>query len=298
MFDKVLHNLIKLRREALDALEISIDKSKIQFLIEQINTLKGKIIITGLGKSGLIGGKIASSICSIGIPAIFLHSNEALHGDLGVISKEDLVIFLSNSGEGREIHYLLDYCNKRNIYTVGLSSQEDSTLSRNSQLSFVLPKISEASYLKIPTTSSSMMLFWGDLITLLLIEARQTNHDDYLQLHPAGTIGLMRKKVLDVMIGINDLPQVAQDADYHNLIRVFFISDRPLLVVENTGLIFKADLLQANENIIANDIMKIPLQVDQNQYLGDIMNLLMTERVLFVIAANKVIGIINYDFFN
>ena len=160
---------------------------------------------------------------------------------------------------------------------------------------FVLPNIAEASNLNIPTTSVSMMLFWGDLIMLLLIEIRGLTYQDYLELHPAGTLGLMGQKASDVMINIEKIPEVSPEANYYHLTKSLFQAASNLLMVAPDGIISRLQLLEATEEALAHTIMKKPLIINKDQYLRDILPLLQVDKILFVADQQKIIGLLNYD---
>ena len=199
----IITDVIDKEIAGLQALKKHLDFVIFSKIIDKIQSLNGKIIITGLGKSGYIGKKIVATLCSIGVPAVFLHSGEALHGDIGIISSNDIVMLLSNSGEGNEIKYIVNFCNQRNIITIGISREKSSYLIYNTTIALCLPPIPEASNFDIPTTSSVMMLALGDVITIALKEIKQLSIDTY---HPSGKIGLYNTKVGDLMI--KDLPIV------------------------------------------------------------------------------------------
>jgi arabinose-5-phosphate isomerase len=295
---KVLEKLLASWREALFALEKSLDPNKIQTLLEIIDNLKGKIIFTGLGKSGLIAQKIAASFSSIGSPALFMNSHEALHGDLGLISSNDLVIFFSNSGEGREISYLVDYCKKRKITTVGLSCKFDSYLMKFCDLPFLLPKIAEVSTLQIPIISTSMMLFWGDYLMLLLVENKNLTRDQYSQYHPAGSLGLLAKKVEDLAIPYEKIPWVDKTSSLFDLLQSVAKTGTTGLLVKEGGIIYKKDLLEATPETSIIQLIKEPLKIEKDSSIADILDLLLVNKILLVVDKTKIVGLLDYAVFN
>ncbi len=178
-------------------------------LVERIAFTTGKVIITGIGKSGIIARKIVASLCSIGISSVFLSHGDAAHGDMGVIAQNDVVVMLSNSGAGRELKKIICYCNAIKVCIVGISRDSESYLMRHSDISIILPNTSEVSDLAIPTTSSTIMLVFGDVLTIALKEKIQLKSEKYALYHPGGKIGLMYMKIKNLMIKGSDLPIVS-----------------------------------------------------------------------------------------
>lgn len=150
---------------------------------------KGRVVLAGIGKSGYIAGKIASSLASTGTPAFYVHPGEASHGDLGMITRDDIVIMLSNSGQTKELGDMITYCRNLNIRIVGITSKADSLLAKNSNLLLTIPSVPEVSDLGAPTSSALMMLALGDALVVALHEARKITKADYLLFHPGGQIG-------------------------------------------------------------------------------------------------------------
>ena len=169
-FYKTAQRVIQEEAIALSILESQIprDFSKV---VESILRLKGRLIILGIGKSGYIARKIASSLASTGTPAFYIHPAEASHGDLGMITQSDMVFMLSNSGESRELFDTINYCKRFAIKIIAATMNPDSTLAKNSDFLLTIPTIKEASLLSAPTTSALMMLALGDAIMVSLHEA-------------------------------------------------------------------------------------------------------------------------------
>lgn len=180
--------------------------------IELILHCKGRIIISGMGKSGHIGNKIAATLASTGTPSFFIHPGEASHGDLGMISQEDVVILLSNSGETKELRDIIFYCRRFEIPIIAMVRNADSELVKSSTIAFVLSKIPEANQVNAPTTSTTMMLALGDAIAVSLIDARGFNKEDFGVFHPGGKLGAAFTRVKDIMRKDNhEIPSVKKD---------------------------------------------------------------------------------------
>src|SRR3954462_289078 len=167
---------------------------------ERIRNAKGRLIVTGLGKSGHIGRKIAATFASTGTPAFFVHAAEASHGDLGMITTEDVILALSWSGEQPEMKNLITYAARFRIPLIALTSERESTLSQAADVALTLPKAREACPHNLaPTTSSLMMLALGDALAIALLEGRGFTSTDFSVLHPGGKLGAMLKFTRDLM---------------------------------------------------------------------------------------------------
>ncbi len=163
-------------------------------VLHEILGCTGRVVITGVGKSGHIGKKIAASLASLGTPSFFVHASEAMHGDFGMILKEDVVLAISNSGESGEVTQLLPHLQARNIPIVALSGKAESTLVRASKVALVYDVTEEADHLNLaPTNSTTVTLAIGDALAVALAQARDFQRKDYAVFHPGGKLGEMTK---------------------------------------------------------------------------------------------------------
>ena len=179
-------------------------------LVEKIYALKGRVIISGMGKSGHIGKKIAATLASTGTPSFFVHPSEASHGDLGMITTDDLVICLSNSGETHELRDIIAYTTRFGIPLVGIVRRESSVLADAATIAIVLPAVPEASPTGAPTTSTTMMLAYGDELAVALLEKRGFTKQDFGVYHPGGKLGSQFIRVADLMHAGEELPLVKE----------------------------------------------------------------------------------------
>lgn len=178
--------------------------------IELLEEIQGRIIITGMGKGGHIGKKIAATLASTGTPSFFVHPGEASHGDLGMITHHDAVIMLSNSGETVELSNLIHYCKRLSIPLISITSHKDSTLATASDVALILPNIPEACPMGLaPTTSTTMSLALGDAIAVTLLNRKGFSVPDFKMFHPGGKLGQQLKMVKDLMFKGRDLPLVS-----------------------------------------------------------------------------------------
>jgi len=187
--------------------------------LDTLSNITGRVVVTGMGKSGHIGNKIAASLASTGTPAIFVHPAEASHGDLGMITKGDAIFALSNSGETAELADLVAYATRFSIPVIAVTGRADSTLARAARVALVYPVADEACPMGLaPTTSTTMMLGLGDAIAVALLERKGFSQDDFHVFHPGGKLGKQLLQVGDLMHGGAALPLVTADASLQSMI--------------------------------------------------------------------------------
>lgn len=197
--------------EGIRALELALDNKFIS-AVDIIYKLKGRVIISGMGKSGHVARKIAATLASTGTPSHFVHPGEASHGDLGMITKDDALILLSNSGETAELMDLINYAKRFRIPLIGMARRKTSTLVEAADIAFVLPEIPEASPIGAPTTSTTMMMVWGDALAMALLDRRGFSKQDFGRFHPGGKLGSQFLKVSALMKKGKDVPRVKESA--------------------------------------------------------------------------------------
>lgn len=193
--------------------------NKFEQAVEKILACEGKVILTGIGKSGQIGRKLASTLSSTGTPSVFLHPAESSHGDLGVISKNDLVIALSYGGEAAELHAILNHISRNGIFLISLTGKPNSTLATASNIALDVSVEREACPLNLaPTSSSTATLAMGDALAMAVLDARGFKTDDFAQLHPSGSLGARLLKVRDLMHADKALPFVRRNSSMKELL--------------------------------------------------------------------------------
>lgn len=181
--------------------------------VEAMFAAKGRVIVSGMGKSGHVGRKIAATLASTGTPAQFVHPAEASHGDLGMITDEDVALVLSNSGETRELADVIAYTRRFRIPLIGVASRPGSTLLRAADIALTLPQAAEACSVGLaPTTSTTLTLALGDALAVALMELRQFTPERFADFHPGGRLGARLVRVRDLMASGDRLPLVAEDA--------------------------------------------------------------------------------------
>ncbi|HEX2592082.1 MAG TPA: KpsF/GutQ family sugar-phosphate isomerase [Rhizomicrobium sp.] len=189
--------------------------------IDTILGIKGRVVVSGMGKSGHIGNKIAATLASTGTPAFFIHPAEASHGDLGMVTRADALLMLSNSGETAELSDLITHAKRIQIPLIGIASRPESALMHAADVPLVLPKSREACPMGLaPTTSTTLMLVLGDALAVALMERRGFSTDQYRDLHPAGALGKALIRVSDLMHSGDEMPLVSESTAMKELVLV------------------------------------------------------------------------------
>lgn len=211
IFLDTARNVINIEAEALNILSQSLDESFTN-AVALILGATGRVIVSGMGKSGHIARKLAATLASTGTPAQFVHPSEASHGDLGMLVKGDVVMMLSNSGETQELADMIAHTRRFEIPLIGIASRPESTLLRQSDVALVLPQAPEACGTGVvPTTSTTMTLALGDALAVALMQHRQFTPEHFRQFHPGGKLGARLSKVADLMHEGAELPLAGLD---------------------------------------------------------------------------------------
>ena len=204
--------VLSIEGEALGALARSLDQ-RFSHAVDLILGAEGRVIVSGMGKSGHIANKIAATLASTGTPAQFVHPGEASHGDLGYITRKDAALLLSNSGKTPELSDIIDFSKRAGVPLIAITSGADSPLAQHADVALILPPVREACAIEMaPTTSTTMQLALGDALAVALMTRRGFTADDYRVLHPGGSLGRKLVRVADIMHTGDELPLVPGDA--------------------------------------------------------------------------------------
>ncbi len=302
--DEIARRVILKESEALVELSNNLP-SDFNKLVEHIINFKGRVILTGIGKSGYIAHKIAASFASTGTVAFYLHPAEASHGDLGMVTENDLLFMLSNSGETKELFDIMKYCKRFSIKIVAMTMNPISTIAVNSDFLLLIPKTTEASDLAAPTTSAIMMLSLGDALTTSIHEARGFSAEDFHLYHPGGKIGANLIKVKNLMRVGEEVPFVYHTTTFTDTILIMnqkalgcaVVVDQDLHLV---GMITDGDLRRhINDKIsmkYAQDVMTInPMQISPSKLAAEALAIMNNKSItnLPVVEENIVLGIIH-----
>ena len=286
---KVIDIEIQSLRKLKKNLGISFEKAVKAIL----NCKSGKIVISGTGKSGIIGRKISSTFSSIGIPSFFVDAGACSHGELGVISHNDIVMLISNSGESEELKNIIKYT-KRNkkITLIGIVSKKNSLLYRSSNIKLLIPDIKEADPAGIvPTSSTIIQLSIGDALAVATMEQRNFGKLDFKKFHPSGNLGTKLKTAEDLMITKTKLPLINENKLMNYGLKVISKKKLGVLIVQNKnsktiGIITDGDIKRANSkykninDIKVKDVMtKNPLSIEKNTLAVEALNIMNINKI-------------------
>ncbi|HPE30070.1 MAG TPA: KpsF/GutQ family sugar-phosphate isomerase [Parvularculaceae bacterium] len=208
---EIARGVLSLEIQGLEALRDSLGE-EFERALALLRSAKGRIIVTGMGKSGHIARKIAATFSSTGAPALFVHPAEASHGDLGMIARDDVILALSKSGETAELRDLLGHASRFSIPVAAITSGAGSALAKAANAVILLPKVDEAcSETRAPTTSTTMMMAAGDALAVALLRDRGFTASDFHDFHPGGTLGAALRRVRDLMHDLKSTPLCPED---------------------------------------------------------------------------------------
>lgn len=239
--------------QGLQALARSIDGNFAQ-AVDAVHKMKnagrtGRLIIAGIGKSGHVARKLAATFASTGTPSYFVHPGEASHGDLGMVTENDIVLMLSNSGENAELSDLIHYTRRFAITLIAMTGNPQSALAKHADIVLLLPKVPEACPNGLaPTTSTTMMLAYGDALAVALLERMGLTEEQFRVFHPGGKLGQKLQKVSDIMHGLNQLPLIGETATMDQAILV--------LTEKNLGAVLVVDGKNVLKGIITDGDLK------------------------------------------
>ncbi|QLA17817.1 KpsF/GutQ family sugar-phosphate isomerase [Desulfolutivibrio sulfoxidireducens] len=303
---------IRIEAQAVEAL-LGHDFAGITAVVERIVQSDAKLIVTGLGKSGIIARKISATLSSTGTPSVFLHASEACHGDLGMIRPPDIVLAVSNSGETEELLRLIPYLKHNGIHFIAMTGNPQSTLARHADFHLDARVPGEACPLRLaPTSSTTAALVLGDALAMTLIQARGFQARDFAECHPGGRLGRMLLTTVEMVMKTDRLPFAREGTPLSELPLIMSEGRCGLAIITDdqgraTGIITDGDLRRAFErhelatmrDLLARDIMTPnPKRVAHTTLLADAEKLMQRQKIasLLVTRDDEIIGIVQlYD---
>tara|TARA_B100000242_G_scaffold137241_1_gene97484 strand:- start:262 stop:1233 length:972 start_codon:yes stop_codon:yes gene_type:complete len=234
-------DVINLEIDALKTLKKSINKN-FDKAVNAIVNCQSKIILCGVGKSGLIAAKVASTLSSVGSPAFSLSANDCLHGDLGSITKKDVLMLISNSGKSEELIPIIKFANRNKIKLIGIVAKKNSFLYKGSDIKILLPEVKESGLGIVPTSSASIQLAIGDALAVAALKKKQFSKYDFSRFHPGGNLGKQLKTVNDVMVTGIRIPFINENKNMKDAIKIISSKRLGVVIVRNkykvtTGII-------------------------------------------------------------
>ena len=293
----IAKNVINLEIKALQNLKKKINNSFNQAVIEIIKC-QSKIVLCGVGKSGLIASKIAATLASVGTPSFNISASEASHGDLGMISKKDILVLISNSGETSELKNIIQYAKRNKILLIGIVSRKESLLYKASDIKLQIPKVAEAGGI-VPTASTTAQLALGDALAIATMKYKKFSKIDFKKLHPAGSLGAQLRTVEDIMITGNNIPFVNENSKMKHALKILTDKKLGILIVRNenkktTGIITDGQIRRFSQKNLDFKSLKVkkimtrgPISIDKNELAAKALSLMNANKVTSLVVNNK-----------
>ena len=286
---QIAKEVINLEINALKKLKKNLNNS-FNIAVREIVNCQSKIVLCGVGKSGLIASKIAATFSSVGTPSFYLSAGDSSHGDLGSISRKDILILISNSGETSELKNIIQFANRNKILLICIVSKKDSLLFRASDIKLLIPPVEEAEGI-IPTSSTTAQLALGDALAIATMKEKKFTKLDFKKIHPAGSLGAQLKTVEDVMLTKNRIPFVNENTNMKEALEIITKKKLGILVAQNknkitTGIITDGQIRrfnQKNSNLyelkVKNLMTKKPISIDKDALAVKALSLMNSNKI-------------------
>ena len=299
-YKKIALDVISLEIQALRKLKKSINTEFIK-AVNVIANCQSKVILCGVGKSRIIAAKISATLSSIGTPSFSLSANDCSHGDMGSISKKDVLILISYSGNSTELKNIINYSNRNKILLIGITSEKNSILFKNSDIKLLTPKVKEAGLEMVPTSSTINQLSLGDALAIATLNIRKFKSADFKKYHPSGSLGAKLKTVEDLMIKNKKIPFVNENLNMEKAIVEMSKKKLGTLLVRNNknytiGIITDGQIRRINQKrlsikklIVKNVMTKNPISVHKDILASKALSLMNEKKIttLRVYSKNK-----------
>ncbi len=296
-YKNIAKEVIDLEINALKKLKKSINKN-FNKAVDAIVNCQSKVILCGVGKSGIIANKISATLSSIGTPSFSLSANDCSHGDMGSISRKDVLVLISYSGNSIELKNIINYANRNKILLIGITSKRNSELSKNSDIRLITPEVKEAGLNMIPTSSTINQLSIGDALAISALRKNKINSFDFKKFHPSGSLGEKLKTVDDLMLTKDKIPFIDENTPMSKALKIMTRKKLGTLIARNkkrytTGIITDGQIRRfSSKNLpfkvlkVKNVMTKNPIKVEKNT---------LATKALLIMNENKITSLCVYD---
>jgi len=301
--------VIELQIKALKKLKNSISSS-FDEAVKAIIKCQSKVVVCGVGKSGIIASKISATLSSVGTPSFSISASDCSHGDLGRITKKDILILISYSGNTSELKNIIKFAKSNKILLIGIVSNKESTLFKSSNIKLFIPEVKESGYGIVPTSSTTSQLSIGDALSIALMKKRNFGKLDFKKFHPSGNLGKKLKTVEDLMVVKNKIPFINENKSVKDGLKILNSKKLGVLVARNhshitTGIFTDGDIkraMQKNNDIINKKIKsfitKNPISIDKDTLAVKALNIMNDKKITCLCVyknqnKKKTIGIIH-----
>jgi len=297
-YKKIAKNVIDLEIKALKKLKNSINNS-FNKAVEAISKCQSKVILCGVGKSGLIASKISATLSSVGTPSFSLSANDCSHGDLGSISKKDILILISYSGSTEELKNIIKYANRNRITLIGIMSKKNSVLYRASDIKLLIPEVIEAGLGIVPTSSTISQLSIGDALAISALNKKKISKIDFKNFHPSGNLGAKLRTVEELMLTGNKIPFVNENLKMKKAFQIISNKKLGTLIIQNnkkitTGIITDGQIRRFNEtnnNLQDLTVKRVmtsnPISIDKDELAEKALSIMNSKKITSLCVHNK-----------
>ena len=267
-YKAIAKSVINLEIKALQKLKKSLNKN-FDKAVNAIVNCQSKVILCGVGKSGIIANKISATLSSIGTPSFSLSASDCSHGDLGSITKKDILILISYSGNSIELKNIINYANRNKILLIGITSKKNSDLYKNSDIGLITPEVKEAGLDMVPTSSTINQLSIGDALAVSTLKKKKINNLDFKKFHPSGSLGEKLKTVEDLMLTHNKIPFINENILMKKALKIMTEKKLGTLIIRNkkkhtTGIITDGQIRRLNSKNVNFNLLKVKKVMTKN----------------------------------
>ena len=305
-YKKIAKSVIDLEIKALKKLKNSINNS-FNDAVDAITKCQSKVILCGVGKSGLIGAKISATLSSVGTPSFSISASDCSHGDLGSISKKDVLILISYSGNSEELKNIIKYANRNKVMIIAIVSKKNSLLYRSADIKLYIPEVEEAGLGIVPTSSTINQLSIGDSLAVATINKKRISKKDFKKFHPSGSLGEKLKTVEDLMLTKDKIPFINENSSMKKALKIITQKKLGTLIARNsngntTGIITDGTIRRANEknsNLqtlnVKSVMTKNPINVSKDMLAEKALSIMNQKEITSLCVNNnkKTIGILH-----
>ena len=289
-YKKIAKNVINLEIKALQKLKKSLNQN-FNKAVDAIVNCQSKVILCGVGKSGIIANKISATLSSIGTPSFSLSASDCSHGDMGSITRKDVLILISYSGNSTELKNIINYANRNKILLIGITSKINSELYKNSDVSLITPEVKEAGLDIIPTSSTINQLSIGDALAISTLKKKKINNLDFKKFHPSGSLGERLQTVEDLMLTKNKIPFINENTSMNKALKIMTDKKLGTLIARNkkkitTGIVTDGQVRKlSSKNVFLNllkvkDVMtKNPIKIEKDTLATKALSIMNEKKI-------------------
>jgi arabinose-5-phosphate isomerase len=297
-YKNIAKDVINLEIKALTKLKRSLNKN-FDKAVNAIVNCQSKIILCGVGKSGIIANKISATLSSIGTPSFSLSANDCSHGDMGSITKKDILILISYSGNSIELKNIINYANRNKVLLIGITSKKNSDLYKNSDIRLITPEVKEAGLDIVPTSSTINQLSLGDALAISTLKKKKINNQDFKKYHPSGSLGEKLKTVEDVMLKQKKIPFIDENTSMNKALKIMTKKKLGTLIARNkknhtTGIITDGQVRRFNSKNISFNLLKVkdvmtknPIKIEKNTLATKALSIMNENKITSLCVYNK-----------